>query len=53
MSAQNARVKQQISVLINKELHKKYIIHARNIDHTFTEWVTNALENQFKKDKKI
>lgn len=47
----NSRIKQQISVHIDKHLHKKYFLHAKVHDLTFTEWVTKALRNQYKSDK--
>ena len=41
----------QLGIRIYKKLHKQYLIHALTNDITLTDWVKNALENQFKRDK--
>ena len=43
--------KAQLGIRIDKKLHKQYLIHAMTNDVTLTDWVKNALENQFKRDK--
>ena len=43
--------RKQLSVRIDRRLHKKYLIHAIKVADNLTDWVKTALENQYKTDK--
>ena len=41
----------QMSVHLPSDIHKLYLVHAyAKMDMTFTDWVTEALRNQYIKD---
>jgi len=47
-----AKYTKQLSVHLPTDTHKTYLIHALGqMDMTFTEWVTQALRNQYINDK--
>ncbi len=47
-----AKITKQISVHLPTDIHKTYLIHALSkMDMTFSEWVIQALRNQYIKDK--
>ena len=46
-----AKITKQLSVHLPSDIHKTYLIHALGVmDMTFSEWVTQALRNQYIKD---
>ena len=46
-----AKITKQLSVHLPTDIHKTYLIHALGaMDMTFSEWVTQALRNQYIKD---
>ena len=53
MDETNSRIKQQLGVLLPKAEHTKYMIHAINMGTNLTEWVKEALKNQYIIDKEI
>ena len=45
-------MKHQMTILIDKPLHKIYKQHVLDRDTTLTEWIKKALVNQLKADNK-
>ena len=42
----------QMTILIEKDVHKKYKAHALELEISLTAWIKKALANQLKADKK-